>query len=409
MGQRRGIDAWPSRWLGHDAPLLGHAGRIRGGDMRPGRNSICAMVEADTAGFFPVDGGAFAALIRLHRADGSIERIVSNADWRVRPGPPAGWTAPEFDAAAWDAAQPSGANVRNDPRPSEPAMLLRTDFEVPAPVVRARLYATALGAYEARINGRPVSGAILAPEISVASDHVLYQCYDVGHLIERGGNTLAAMVGDGWYASPFGWRVERYGFGPAPRRFRAQLRLDHADGSRTWIATGPRLADRAVTDHKVRNLRWGNIRRSPPAAGLGHARLRCVRLGGSQDRHRAWLPPPRADLARAGADGHMPRTADHRAEAGSVRVRFRPEFLGLGPHPRKGAGGYGDHRQVRRTAQRRWNRRHVQFAAGRRRPTPSSSPVRATRCSSRISPITASASSKLRVFPACRRWTTWRA
>src|SRR3546814_2176431 len=37
------------------------------GDIRPGRNSVCALVEAETTGFFPVDGGALSALIRLHR------------------------------------------------------------------------------------------------------------------------------------------------------------------------------------------------------------------------------------------------------------------------------------------------------------------------------------------------------
>src|SRR3546814_9325250 len=43
------------------------------GKVTPGRNSLCALVEADTEGFFPVDGGAFAALVRLHRTDGRIE------------------------------------------------------------------------------------------------------------------------------------------------------------------------------------------------------------------------------------------------------------------------------------------------------------------------------------------------
>src|SRR3546814_1535216 len=32
------------------------------GDIRPGRNSVCALVEAETTGFFPVDGGALSAL-----------------------------------------------------------------------------------------------------------------------------------------------------------------------------------------------------------------------------------------------------------------------------------------------------------------------------------------------------------
>jgi alpha-L-rhamnosidase len=209
------------------------------GNVRGGRNSVCALVEADTTGFFPVDGGAFAALVRLHRADGTIERLASGPDWRVMPAPPTGWTDREADSSAWLDAVPSGANVHNDPRPSEPAIQLRTEFEARGPVVAARLYATALGAYEARINGRPVSAAILAPEISVASDHILYQSYDVTDLVAEGANALVATVGDGWYASPFGWRIERYGFGPAPRRFRAQLRLDLADGTSEWVTTGP--------------------------------------------------------------------------------------------------------------------------------------------------------------------------
>jgi alpha-L-rhamnosidase len=223
------------------------------GDIRPGRNSVCALVEADTSGFFPVDGGAFAALVRLYRADGSVERIVSGPTWRVQPDPPVDWTTPAFDARHWIAAQSSGANVHNDPRPPEPAMLLRTTFTPRGEVVAARLYATALGAYDARINGKPVSAAILAPEVSVAADHILYQTYDVTDLIVKGDNVFGAMVGDGWYASAFGWRIERYGFGPAPRRFRAQLRLDYADGSSEWITTGPdwRIAPSAITRSEI--------------------------------------------------------------------------------------------------------------------------------------------------------------
>ena len=223
------------------------------GDIRPGHNSVCALVEADTSGFFPVDGGAFAALVRLYRADGSVERIVSGPAWRVRPEPPADWVAPALDARDWTIAQPSGANVHNDPRPPEPAMLLRTTFTPRGPVVVARLYATALGAYDARINGKPVSAAILAPEVSVAADHILYQTYDVTDLVATGANVFGAMVGDGWYASAFGWRIERYGFGPAPRRFRAQLRLDYADGTSEWVTTGPgwRIAPSAVTRSEI--------------------------------------------------------------------------------------------------------------------------------------------------------------
>ncbi|PJI89328.1 alpha-L-rhamnosidase [Sphingomonas koreensis] len=208
------------------------------GTVTPGRNSVCALVEADTTGFFPVDGGAFAALIRLHRADGSVERITGSA-FRVMPDAPEGWIDTGYDATGWAAVVPSTSWAQGDPRPSEPAMLLRTGFEVRKPVVSARLYATALGAYDARINGQKVSEAILAPEITVAKSHILYQTHDVTALIAQGENALGAVVGDGFYASPFGWRIERYGFGPAPRRFRAMLRIDYEDGTQDWVATGP--------------------------------------------------------------------------------------------------------------------------------------------------------------------------
>jgi alpha-L-rhamnosidase len=208
------------------------------GAVHSGRNSLCVAVAAETEGFFPVDGGAMAALIRLRRPDGTIMRLASGPDWRVMPDPPADWVAPAFDASAWRAAEPSGANAHGDPRPAEPAMVLHTGFTARAPVVAARLYATALGTYEARINGKAVSDTVLAPEISVAHDHLLYQTYDVTELVAPGSNTLRFTVADGFYAGAFGWRMERYGFGPAPRRLIAQLRLDYADGSRDWVTTG---------------------------------------------------------------------------------------------------------------------------------------------------------------------------
>lgn len=257
------------------------------GDVRPGRNSVCALVEADTTGFFPVDGGAFAALIRLHRADGSVDRIVGRA-FRVMADPPQGWTGAAFDASGWAPVVASTSWAQGDPRPSEPAMLLRTGFTADRPVVAARLYATALGAYDARINGTPVSGAILAPEISVAKDHVLYQSYDVTDLIAPGENVFGAVVGDGFYASPFGWRIERYGFGPAPRRFRAQLRIDYADGNSDWVTTGPdwRIAKSAIVKSEIYDGETYDARLETPgwdAPGFDASGWAAAKVGATPD------------------------------------------------------------------------------------------------------------------------------
>ncbi|WP_230291146.1 alpha-L-rhamnosidase [Croceicoccus sp. Ery5] len=226
---------WPIGWDSH-LPFWGVLGRYSGA-IKPGKNRIHALVEADTEGFFPVDGGAFAALIRIRHADGSVERLTGD-QWQVLPDPPQDWRDADGETAGWLDVVPSTSWAQNYPRPSEPAMMLRREFTPRAPVVSARLYATALGAYHATINGKPVSDACLAPEITVASDHVLTQAYDVTGLIENGANAIGALVGDGWYASPFGWRIERYGFGPPPRRFSAMLRLDYSDGGSEIVATG---------------------------------------------------------------------------------------------------------------------------------------------------------------------------
>ncbi len=234
-----------------------------------GRNSVCLLVQAETTGFFPVDGGAMACLIRLHMKDGTIKRLVSNTDWAVMPDAPAGWTETRFDATSWPRAQKSGSDAQNDPRPAEAPVLMRTAFAVKKAVVSARLYATALGAYLASLNGKPVSSAKLAPEICVARDHIFYQTYDVTSLIAHGDNALGVMVGDGWYASAFGWRLERYGFGPAPRRLLMQLRIDYADGSHDWVVSGPdwKIAKSPIITSEIYNGEIYDARLKPQALG----------------------------------------------------------------------------------------------------------------------------------------------
>jgi alpha-L-rhamnosidase len=237
-----GKDELAGAWVnGHSATILElpYWGSLHPIDipLNPGRNSLCIAASAEQEGFYPPSGGAVAALIRMHRADGTITRVVSNNRWKVMPDPPEGWHAADFDVSRWEDAQLSGARAICDPRPGEPAMLLRTEFTAKQDVIAARLFATALGMYEGRINGEVISDTVLAPELSVADAHVLYQSYDVTDLVQTGSNALGFTVADGFYAGAFSWTMERYSLGPAPRRLLAQLRLDYADGSVEWVTT----------------------------------------------------------------------------------------------------------------------------------------------------------------------------
>ncbi|HEX4267515.1 MAG TPA: family 78 glycoside hydrolase catalytic domain [Steroidobacteraceae bacterium] len=218
-----------------------------------GPHVIAVQAKAETGGFMPGTGGGVAALVKVRQAGGDIRRLTSGEDWRASSAAPPAWQALEFDDGSW--ARARAISVPCDPRPPRAAQWARRQFNVSKSLARARLYATALGAYEIHVNSQRVGTARLAPEISVAADHVLYQCHDATALLKQGSNDITALIGDGWYASAFSWNNERYSFDDSPRRFLAQLVLDYADGSREIIATDAswQLAASAVRSSEIYN------------------------------------------------------------------------------------------------------------------------------------------------------------
>src|SRR5690606_22741771 len=85
-----------------------------------------------------------------------------------------------------------------------PAQSLSVAFTVSVPVRRARLYSTALGIYEAFLNGEVAGTGPLAPG-STSYDRTLYaQASDVTDALRRGDNQLEIVLSDGWYRGQVG-------------------------------------------------------------------------------------------------------------------------------------------------------------------------------------------------------------
>jgi alpha-L-rhamnosidase len=78
---------------------------------------------------------------------------------------------------------------------------LRTEFQIPDAVTRARAYICGVGYYELRINGRKVGKKVLDPAWTTFDKRDLYSTYDVTRYLERGGNAVGFMLGEGWYKS----------------------------------------------------------------------------------------------------------------------------------------------------------------------------------------------------------------
>ena len=128
----------------------------------------------------------------------------------------------------------------------EAPLNLRREFELSREPVRARLYATAHGVYEAQLNGRRVGDVELAPGWTEYDRRLQYQTYDVTSLLQQGSNSLGAIVADGWWSGFVGFDERRaarhYGDRPG---FLAQLVVEFADGSRQVVATDAAWAERA--------------------------------------------------------------------------------------------------------------------------------------------------------------------
>jgi hypothetical protein len=193
----------------------------------------------------------------LHVAwDGPVLRSGTRYHWRVEvwdeTGAPAGRAESWFEtgllhggdwAAVWIGRDPLRLPPVDPPQddhanPIGSVLYLRRDFIVDSAPVRARLYATARGIYEPRLNGGRVGDHELAPGWTEYHRRIQYQTYDVTDQVRPGANCLAAIVADGWWSGYVGFDPRRpahhYGDQTA---FLAQLVLEFADGSRRVLAT----------------------------------------------------------------------------------------------------------------------------------------------------------------------------
>lgn len=112
-------------------------------------------------------------------------------------------------------------------------------FTLTGTVRKAQLFITALGVYEAQLNGQRIGKFILAPGWTSYYKRLQYQEYDVTELLDQ-ENSLQVIVGKGWYRSPMpGWAGSKYqeGLRSNPAGLLAQLVLTYEDGHQEIIVT----------------------------------------------------------------------------------------------------------------------------------------------------------------------------
>ncbi|MCO5188318.1 MAG: glycoside hydrolase family 78 protein [Anaerolineae bacterium] len=197
--------------------------------------------------------------VRVWGADGSA------SDWSEEIPVEAGLLLPKdwrahFISPAWE----------EDPSKSNPAPYLRHDFELRGAIKYARLYITALGVYEAEINGKVVSDHVFAPGWTVYDRRLRYQTFDVTNLLQTGKNAIGAVLGDGWFRGRLGFGGGRRNIYGDHLAMLVQLEIQYRDGSTEHIlsdnswqaATGPILInsiyDGETYDARLEHNGWSS-------------------------------------------------------------------------------------------------------------------------------------------------------
>ena len=166
-----------------------------------------------------------------------VEWTVTLWDENDREGEPSdaaffemGLLSPEDFTAKW-----ISGDYRASKKLRYPVDCFRKTFDAKN-VVKARLYVTACGLYEVKLNGVKAGGFVLAPGSTDYRRRVQYQTYDVTALVREGGNIITAELADGWYRGSNGAKGRRNTYGTETKLL-AQLELYAADGSVTRVVT----------------------------------------------------------------------------------------------------------------------------------------------------------------------------
>jgi alpha-L-rhamnosidase len=174
-------------------------------------------------------------------------RVWAGGDEPTQWGETAFWEMGLLSPGDWKARWIQ-ADIEEDKRKSNPAIMLRKEFDVAAPVRSARAYVTCLGLYEMELNGQRVGDQVFAPGWTAYDTRLQYQTYDITRDLKMGRNAVGVTLGDGWYRGNLGFEGQRNAYGEKTALL-LQIQIVYADGRTavvtsdgTWKAsTGPIL------------------------------------------------------------------------------------------------------------------------------------------------------------------------
>jgi alpha-L-rhamnosidase len=203
-----------------------------------GKTAAGRMPTVVYAGASLVPGGRYHWKVRCWDSRGEASAWSAPTVMETAPLAPADW-----HGAQWLDDGRSLPTRDEDFYQPDPAPLLRREFTLTKPVVRARLHLAGLGYCLPSLNGERLADAVLDPPWTAFDKRILFRTHDVTARLTAGANCLGLTLGNGWYnplpLRMWGQRNLRNALAIGRPRVIACLVAEHPDGSRTTLSTGP--------------------------------------------------------------------------------------------------------------------------------------------------------------------------
>ncbi|XP_044724106.1 bacterial alpha-L-rhamnosidase 6 hairpin glycosidase domain-containing protein [Hirsutella rhossiliensis] len=173
----------------------------------------------------------------------------------------------------WAGAVPVAADRETEVDGPKKPIYFRKSFLAGHDIESARLYITALGLYEAEINGKRVGDAVLSPGWQSFNYRHVYDTYDVTALIKDGDNAIGVSIGEGWFAGRISFLEKRNLWGDT-LGVQSLLIVTLKNGStikvptdESWKAnTGP-IVQSEIYNGESYDSRWLAVKKLSPLKG----------------------------------------------------------------------------------------------------------------------------------------------
>ena len=156
--------------------------------------------------------------------------LLSNSDWGAK------WISSSEKTPLRYETRSYGNHPRKITLGGDEPAYMRREYNLRSGIAKARAYVASLGNVQFYINGKKVGKDYWGTGWTDYRRRVQANTYDVTDLLRKGDNTVAILLGGGWYTGRMGWTFNACNYGDNPKVI-AQVEIEYNNGEKEVLIT----------------------------------------------------------------------------------------------------------------------------------------------------------------------------